>query len=319
MLGLNFELKRKDSEIRELKLETARKPRGSKLKITCNELLRILDADAHSASGELELVYRHGASSDMSSYGPAQWIFQHGEFQDWLATNASQLLLIEGNMSTHTLERISPTSYICAVFLQTLKNIPRQASIYFFCGLHSTWNSPFPSARGLMRSLIAQLISLFDFELDFIRSQKILDEIKTHEPDHLFKLFRNLVKRLPEDTVLFCIIDGIFHFETEEWMHEACFIVRKFRELAEDDQIGTVFKLLLINPIPTRHVSEHIGTWPHLLVPRDVDESQRGLSERQVMMHTHPSLMSGMQEVEESSEDENMHVDEGYNSDAFSE
>ena len=108
-------------------------------------------------------------------------------------------------------------------------------------------------------------------------------------------------------------------------MHEACFAVRKLRELAEDERLGRVVKVLLVNPIPTRRVFEYVGTWPRLWIPADVDESRRGLSERQVMMHTHHPVMRGMQEVEESSEDEdeNEHanVDGGqeYSSDALSE
>ena len=103
--------------------------------------------------------------------------------------------------------------------------------------------------------------------------------------------------------------------------HEACFAVRKLRELAEDEQLGTVVKVLLVNPIPTRRVFEYVGTWPRLWIPADVDESRRGLSERQVMMHTHHPLKRGMQEVEEESsedEDEDVNVDGGqeYNSDA---
>ncbi|MCJ1239776.1 hypothetical protein MMC14_007774 [Varicellaria rhodocarpa] len=196
---LNFELKRKNSEIRKLRLETARKPRSSKLNVTCSELLVYLEADTDSPSGDLELVYRHGASLELSSYGQAQWIFQHGEFQDWFATDASQVLLVEGNVSAHALERISPTSHLCAVLLHTLKHVPCQASIHFFCGLHTGGDRPFLGVRGLLRSLITQLINLYDLSLDFIRSQKILDDIKTHEPDHLFTLFRNMVKRLPAD------------------------------------------------------------------------------------------------------------------------
>lgn len=50
------------------------------------------------------------------------------------------------------------------------------------------------------------------------------------------------------DTIIFCIIDGVSLFETEQWRSQMQELMRLLLLLAEGKIIGAVFKLLVTSP-----------------------------------------------------------------------
>ena len=60
--------------------------------------------------------------------------------------------------------------------------------------------------------------------------------------------------------------------------HELCFLVRKLRELTEDESLNAVFKLLLTSPHSSLYVREQISPKDQMLLPRDIGGNSQVLT-----------------------------------------
>ena len=67
-----------------------------------------------------------------------------------------------------------------------------------------------------LAGLIAQLLALHEFDIDFVRFDLWNGPLQQNNLAALCEVLREIVTQLP-DTILFCIIDGVSHFETERW------------------------------------------------------------------------------------------------------
>ena len=283
---LEMELDRERREKEKLLLELANHSNGTlKSAITRNELLVLLELDPTIAEHDLQLVHRQGSALDLASFNQARWLFQSSLFQDWLKSANPQVLLIDGNMEDHAMDRISPMSHICALLLRTLADT-QAVSIHFFCGQHTSWTDRCNGVRGLMRSFIVQLVSLFDFDLVFINKRTYRDQLRSHELDQLCDLFKILLKQVPIDTVLFCVIDGISLFEAGHWGEETDLLVHQLRALIEDEEVNAIFKLIMTSPHTSRRIRYHLHPDNCLTIPRASDGDRQVLTEREVMLQS---------------------------------
>ena len=248
------------------------------------EVFRLLEADPDMAHEDLKLVCRQAGTFDPASYEQAHWLFQHYQFQEWITSRRPKVLVIDAYMISHGFSRISPTSYLCSLMVYSLERVPNAVCLHFFCGQHTAHNDPLSGPQGLIRSFIVQLLSFFDFDLGFINSRNYRDQLAGYELGHLCELFQNLLRQLPIGPVLLCIIDGISLFETAHWREDTCFLIRKLRELADDEGINAVFKLLVISPMANRYICHYVNPEDRLIMPQDVNGDPQALTGRQVMM-----------------------------------
>ena len=181
--------------------------------------------------------------------------------------------------------RLSPISVFCATLVKSLWNVEPVICLQFFCGLHTSDNDPLNGPGGLIRSLISQLMSLYDkFDLSFINSRSYRDHIEQHELGHLCELFRGLLHQLPIDTVVFGIIDGVSFYERADYSEDMCFVIRKLREITERVDLNAIFKLLMTSIGPSRQVKQEISSQDHLPLPQDVGARLPPLTPRQMSM-----------------------------------
>ena len=92
-------------------------------------------------------------------------------------------------------------------------------AVSFFCGLQTINNDPLTGLGGLMRSLVSQILSIHDFNLDFIDAD-YEQKFQQYDVGYLASLFRTLVEQLPRNRVLFYVIDGISVYEKSKDMVE---------------------------------------------------------------------------------------------------
>jgi len=110
--------------------------------------------------------------------------------------------------------------------LSTLSLSPDTTIIlYFPCGQHTTLDDPLAGPSGLIRILISQLLIGWPKEvpnLEFIEDdQSLWSLIQEGHITALCQLFNQLLERLPQAVVVYCIIDGISEYETRSWGWEA--------------------------------------------------------------------------------------------------
>lgn len=211
-------------------------------------------------------------------------------FEVWLQSKDTRVLLVDGNCAAGLNSRTSPISLICATLVQSLADVQQVIRLHFFCGLHTSVDDPLSGPTGLMRSLISQLLPLQNFDLSFVNSRSYRDQIYACELGHLCDLFQILVHQIPIDTVVFCVVDGISLYERLEWMEETCFIVRKLKEITESPTLNTIFKLLLTSPSRSSHIKDCVGRENHLVLPQNMGETP-ALTGRSIAMQLRRPLV----------------------------
>ncbi|PGH05350.1 hypothetical protein AJ79_06819 [Helicocarpus griseus UAMH5409] len=181
-------------------------------------------------------------------------ISKHIRLQAFVETEYSHILLIEGGQNSKHVPR-SVMSVLTAKVVDALNQLKDSSGtvycISFFCSEHHRTNEPFSSARDLLITLLLQLIDQHR-EFDGSLLQDCLDTI-LHNPadlEQLWNVFESCVRDLPEQTRLFCILDGIGFFETpERRKQEMKFIIQRLQLLGREEIAnGPALKLLFTTP-----------------------------------------------------------------------
>lgn len=289
----NYTGNRQKAEWRYLKLsrQLEATPHHSQMLISQQQLLDIFAVDSGNAVHDMELAIRQSMALDPSSQGQAYALLRSREFNIWLKSGTSRVLLVNGNSTSALTNRTSPISLICATLVQSLVDVQSVVCVQFFCGLHSSGNDSLSGPRGLMRSLISQLLLIQNFDLGFISSRSYRDQIHDCELGHLCGLFQTLVHQIPIDTVVFCVIDGISLYERLDWREETCYVVGKVREIAESPALNAIFKLLLTTPGRSRYIKEHISPQDQLVLPLDTGNNMPVLTGRRIAMQLRRPLV----------------------------
>jgi hypothetical protein len=135
----------------------------------------------------------------------------------------------------------------------------RAIVILFFCAEHLDPEDPHQGARGIVRSLIAQLLVCYNkFNTSLITKllDVNLDSLKT-----LCATLKFLIGKLPKEVALSCIIDAVtVHEESESRCKKVEFVLDTLVEIAESNEDRKcVFKLLVTSPRLSRRYSGRIG------------------------------------------------------------
>ena len=274
-------MKKKDRVINRLKMQIEMLQRAA-TSISKDDLLDMLGVSANSPVEDLQHALRAGQSIDLSATHIAQGIIEGETFRGWLSTDASAALFIEGGLSSASNGRNTPMSLLSSMVIKSLHDKEPAVTIYFFCGSHTSSRDSIKGPHGMMRSLICQILRLFSVNLDFISTRRYSEQLQSLNLHTLCDCFVKLVKRLPMDNVLVCIIDSICFYENTEWVEDCQKAIHDLRDLADDDEVGPVFKLLITSPLRSRYIA---GTWQaqdRLLVPMDDLSGRGGPTERQI-------------------------------------
>lgn len=207
----------------------------------------------------------------------ASFVANSRKLQLWLTDpTKSQALIINSDLKHDALT--SPFSFLCAEMSHLYGSVRNTYVITYFCGLHSdSWRNRRANARGMMISLLGQLLSSQkSFDLSFI-DKKMIREVKDDGIRALCRIFRRLVFQLPEETVLFCCVDTISMYETSDRLEETRFAFRTFtRLLAAKKRKGT-FKLLITSSGQSLDIKAYLKEEDILRVPEFIDGNRHGV------------------------------------------
>lgn len=246
------------------------------------QLLEILAVDLERAASEAALMLRQGATLD-PSYQSRGWLLMLSrEFQAWQNSASSSCLLVNGKDWT-AVGRISAMTIVCALLARSLLD-ESAVSIQFFCGLHTNPEDTLSGPRGLLRSLIAQIVIIRGCSMR-IPDNDEYQELLQYDTQRLCHLLEDQVLGLPPNFVLFCIIDGISFFESVEWRNDACLVMNTISRLASNSQKGTIFKVLVTSPVASRYVVGQVPEEDRLyLRPDSMQTDGSTMSPRSMMM-----------------------------------
>ncbi|RDL37692.1 uncharacterized protein BP5553_05125 [Venustampulla echinocandica] len=252
-------------EERILDLERSRTPLPpSTAFITLPHLLEVLAVPLETSINDLESTLRQGREFDMAAQGQSRWLLQTEQFRRWFSSTRSELLLVDGNTDSADPGRISPMAFLSATLIASiLKMQPQAISLYFFCGQHTSPSDVLRGPNGLMRSLVTGIIIELRrrgaLSLDFINSRPYREALERQDALAICVTFQQLIKQLPLETPVYCIIGGISWLEKQEWLDDLYRVVDKFQELVSDEHLRPNFKVLMTSPHRSRFIYRRVS------------------------------------------------------------
>ena len=105
-----------------------------------------------------------------------------------------------------------------------------------------------------MRSLIVQLLQQQTFDTTMLSKDINLEGVAGGDLEHLCRLFVWLVRRIPRDMTLVCIIDGLVYYERDDYEAGMLKAMKILLGLVRDRDLGLHIKVLATNPSPTDSV-----------------------------------------------------------------
>lgn len=172
----------------------------------------------------------------------------HTGFQNWILDPLLSSLYIEGEMCDDV--AFSAFSTLCAEMTSLLQVVPCTITLSHFCGLH-VYNpdTPFPDVRGMMISLIGQLLTQWDNAFQIPEIDKFQrQEIAAADLRTLCDAFRSLILNIPPEWTVYCVIDGVDIYETPDRRKRTLKAIKRLRLLVSDcggGEESAVFKLLV--------------------------------------------------------------------------
>jgi hypothetical protein len=132
-------------------------------------------------------------------------------------------------------------------------------TLHFFCSQHVASNDDLQGPRGLIRSLLSQLLHIWPtaplHEVDLAGFNSNHEFISMED---LCQLFELLLSQLTMHTTVFCIIDNLAQFEKDRWDEDYWHFLRVLGTLIVGQESGTRFKVLITSSTKSKRLQEHV-------------------------------------------------------------
>jgi hypothetical protein len=221
------------------------------------QLFQCLNVSPRSIIDDVDIVLQQIGRIDASAQAQAQQLLSSQEFFRWIGPSRTETLYVQGNLRVANSARISVLSAVCATLSLNLSKNTDSVVLVVMCGLHEASNEPIGGPKGLIRSLIAQLLLAgLDLKLDFISTRSYSRLIKAHDLRSLAQTLRCLIESLPCNLTVVCILDGLTQFESSPWLAELEEVVYTLNEIIRNRVLRPVVKLLVTTPFAN---SLHLG------------------------------------------------------------
>jgi hypothetical protein len=229
--------------------------------MTPRQLLGLMDVHHLEVLRMEQHIIRRGHSMDSDTISHASSMFQTSQIKELLNSPESGVVLVNGCTDRTQNTKITPITYVCATLTHALRRSPgRNVVLPFFCGQHSTSTDDLIGPQGLMRSFVTFLV------LDLVQKEYISDSVPIRFPmmqqdfeELSFKdvchLFYQLVELIPRGITIYCVVDGISHYERPTWKADFDLMMECFSSIISNDTLSVTFKLLLTSPTNSRWIS----------------------------------------------------------------
>jgi len=216
----------------------------------------ILGVDDKHSSKDINYIRRQSQEFDTKSKSATAAIFLNKNFQRWTVNPTSDLIYLDGRPE-RTYNKTSPISYFCAQLASRYKEGPYTTiTLFFFCGQHVRSDDALAGPRGVMRSLISQVLRArpkFDLEgLDLTSLDGTHNSIPFGDLCHLFQL---LVGQLPPSYTVYCIIDDINRLERDQWNRDYRALINMLYAMVGDSG-PLCFKVVITSPARSKWLGE---------------------------------------------------------------
>ena len=232
-------------------------------------LLAKLNVPRKGETYDLNVVIHQSSELGVTAQEKAAYIQQTEKFHKWLAVKDSALLHVEAQLDPTALGKTSPMSFFCANLIRVFQAMDLRVAVvlHFFCSQHFASNSRLQGPKGLITSLLAQLIhALLDNWPEYHSGIEIdLGELLSNDnpiPTEIqLQLIRALLGHVPPQTTVFCVVDDISRFEKQEWSPEYWELINLLNDIIYNQEAtGAKFKLLMTSPTRSKWLKGKVPT-----------------------------------------------------------
>ena len=259
--------------------------------LTPDRLSELLDVPADMTSQDLGRLTIQGRSWPSSLYAEGHWLLRNKKFQAWLHSEETGRLLVNQNQTSS--ESNSSMSFACTTLIEALNKTQEATIISFFSSLHAKGETSVEGPAGLLRSFISQLLPLQSYSLDFVDDGD-LENLRRHDIGALCNLFAMLVQQLAEETVLFCIIDGISTFEKSRYGDSVAVFLAMISQLTETLAVSLgspILKILVTTSKSSKGLKSCYKSQDTIVVPQEASAG-RDISGSYLLKHATKMLES---------------------------
>lgn len=188
--------------------------------------------------------------------GYATLLRQKRQFKEWLSADWPSLVLVDGCSRGESVGRTSPMSYFTASFASTLIQAQTGIVLQFFCGHHTDPQKENSGPKGLLRSIISQLLlypKSYNLSLNFV-DQSLYDAVAASNTEALCFFFERLFWQIQPDTIIYVLVDSISDFESDlhdygERMDRVLILFQTLiRQVLQGFAAGPKLKLFMTSP-----------------------------------------------------------------------
>ncbi|EHK47201.1 hypothetical protein TRIATDRAFT_142047, partial [Trichoderma atroviride IMI 206040] len=167
--------------------------------------------------GDADRILRKESLMSDEALGYATLLRQKRQFKEWLSSDWPSLVLVDGCSRGESVGRTSPMSFFTASFASTLIRAETGIVLQFFCGHHIDPQKENSGPKGLLRSIISQLIlypKSYNLSLNFV-DQGLYDAVAASNTEALCYFFEKLFWQIQPDTIIYVLIDSVSDFESD--------------------------------------------------------------------------------------------------------
>lgn len=181
-----------------------------------DRLLKALGADLMPPEQEEDSAKRMVVILEKPFHSRVHALLRSNRFRDFLSSRESAFLPIVSPWEDDATESFTPMSIISRALTECVAPLTDKRVISFYCGFHTSRDDGFFGPIGLIKSLIIQLLrsDLFgSFDFNSINKLTFRERLEAGDVHQLCALFKTLVNNIPEQSILFCAIDGLSLFQ----------------------------------------------------------------------------------------------------------
>lgn len=226
-------------------------------------------------------------------YNMVYGVYRGARFSAWLDTFDSAALFIEGASGLAMQSRFASLSIVSCSLIEYLQEPALSAlTIQHFCRRHTSSRDAAHGPAGVMKNLICQVLRLFhnQINLGFTATRRYRDQLDAGNVHILCDCFVNIIKQVPPETVLFCIIDGIDCLEKHEWAEDCQHMMRELQDIVFGDASFPIFKLLVTSPGRSRYVYGTFRSQCRMPLSEEGSDGRHNPTERDMSMGTRRPL-----------------------------
>lgn len=210
-------------------------------------LLEILNASGLE-TGDTASILNNAGYIDLEYLTYARSITTTPGFHAWATSPTSCKLLVQGDTRRDVTQSAPAFSFVSAALIQGLRKNDRFISLVFFCRQHSESDDHFAGPRVLLRSFITQLLQQRFANCVFLQRFVDLEGLRNKDLGVLCRLFAWLVRQLPQQETLICVVDSIETYENDEYENDLKAVTTSLLSLASDSSLFTTIKVLATSP-----------------------------------------------------------------------